>query len=119
MLFFAEKKPPEAEHAEGLAQGSGSLVVRSTDVGPKILQKTDTFSINVFAPKKVHINDLELLSSVPFAEFRRASFPCSQKHLIFMIFGPKALGPWAHGPRPLGPMGPISNTCVYHFLIHL
>ena len=41
-----------------------------------------------------------------FAEFRRASFPCSQKHSIFMIFGPKAPGARAHGPRPLGPMGP-------------
>ena len=30
MLFSDGKKPPEGEHAEGLAQGFGSLVVRST-----------------------------------------------------------------------------------------
>ena len=35
------KKPPEAEHAEGLAQESGGLVVRSTDVGPNIFQTVD------------------------------------------------------------------------------
>ena len=41
MLLFVGKKPPEAEHAEGLAQGSVSLAVRSTDVGPNMFQKVD------------------------------------------------------------------------------
>ena len=83
-----------------------SLVVRCT-------ARTQQFkNVNTFSNfahhqlfKSDHINDGELLISVPFAEFRRASFPCCQKLLIFMIFGPKAPGapgpwskaPWAHG----------------------
>ena len=38
-VVFCWEKPPDAEHAEGLAQGSGSLVVRSTDVGPNFSKK--------------------------------------------------------------------------------
>ena len=72
VCFLLKKTPPEAEHAEGLAQGSGSLVVRSTDVGPNIFQNNCTFPIIVFAPKQIHINDGELLNNVPCRAFRCA-----------------------------------------------
>ena len=52
----------------------------------------DTFPVRVFAPEWLHINDLELLRSVPGTEFQRASFPYFQKQLIFIIVGPKAFG---------------------------
>ena len=91
-----------------------SLVVRSTARTQKI-QNSDTLSIIVFAPKQVHINDGELLNSVPCMEFRRASFPCSQKQLDFMVFGPKAPRARAHGPRPLGPMGPSIFLIFFKF----
>ena len=30
----------------------------------------------------------------------------------FPMFALRALGPWAHGPRPLGPLGPIFNSSL-------
>ena len=69
-----------------------------------IITFIDTFPIIAFAPEQLHINDLELLSNVLCIEFRRASFPCSQKHMIFMIFGSKAPGPMVQGPW--GPWDP-------------
>ena len=71
-------------------------------------QFIDTFSIVVFAPIWLHINDFELLRTVPGTEFRRASFPCSKKPPILRIslfFW--AQGPWGPGPwSPLGPWAP-------------
>ena len=62
----------------------------------------------VFAPIWLHINDFELLRTVPGTEFRCASFPCSKKPPILRIslfFW--AQGPWGPGPwSPLGPWGP-------------
>ena len=52
----------------------------------------DTFPIMVLAPKQLHINDGELLSSVLCREFWRTSFSCSQTQMFFMICGPKAPG---------------------------
>ena len=106
MLFFCKtKRRPHRSLAPGVWRHPitlRSLVVRSTARTQQI-SNSKTFSIIVFAPKQIHINDGELLISVPFAEFRRASFPCSQKQLIFMILGPKAVGP---GPMVQGPWGP-------------
>ena len=63
--------------------------------------------IMVFAPEQLHINDLELLSTVPSTEFWRASFPCSKKHVISNIL--RILydfyNLWAN--VPWGPCGPI------------
>ena len=60
------------------------------------------------------MNDLELLFNATFAEFRRASFPCSQKQLIFMIFGPKA--PGAHGTlMPIGIFKPMNDKQMNSF----
>ena len=42
----------------------------------------DIFSIIVFVPKQLHINDGELLSSVLSVEFQRASFKCFRKPFI-------------------------------------
>ena len=55
----------------------------------------------VFAPIWFHINDFELLRTVPGTEFRRASFPCSKKppiSRISLFFGPRVPGARAHGP---------------------
>ena len=69
----------------------------------------------VFASEWLHINDFELLWTVPGTEFRRASFLCSKKPPVFIIslfFW--AQGPWGPGPwSPLGPMGPPhSQICL-------
>ena len=70
-----------------------------------ILTFIDPFPIIVFAPIQLHINDLELLRTVPGTEFQRTSFSCSKKSQAFRFcVGPRHLGP---GPMvPLGPMGP-------------
>ena len=55
----------------------------------------------VFAPIWFHINDFELLRTVPGTEFRCASFPCSKKPPILRIslfFRPRVPGARAHGP---------------------
>ena len=64
----------------------------------------DTFPITVSAPKQLHINDGELLSSVYCVDFRGVSFSCFREQLIFKIFG--SLAPGAPRPMVQGPWGP-------------
>ena len=66
----------------------------------------DTFSIMAFALEWLHINDFELSRTVLGTEFRRASFPCWNKHTVFtcvLFFWAQAPGARTHGPRPMGP----------------
>ena len=69
---------------------------------------------NTICSKKFHINDLELSFSAPFAEFRCASFPCSQKNMIFMIFGGWGWGggPSARSVRSVRPSGPSARSVL-------
>ena len=71
----------------------------------------DPFPIMVFAPEQLHINDLELLRTVPSTEFQRASFPCSKKYKMSVFLW--AQGPW--GPGPWSPWGPWDPPCFELF----
>ena len=66
------------------------------------------FSIRVFAPEWLHINDFELLRTVSGTEFRRTYFLCWKNILVsrfLCFFWAQAPGARAHGP-PWGPWGP-------------
>ena len=66
----------------------------------------DTFSIRLFAPEWLHINDLELLRTVPGTEFQCVSFHVQKNNVFQSIL----MNFWANGPR--GPWAPIFQVVL-------